>query len=128
MWLGTVLVLAAAAWALRGDLPRSERRGYLVVLWSNAVYVVAAVVHFSQHLNHQEVDWAHVSLAVTNVGSVVGVMMVMASRLKPAPPGRRSSGSGSPRRTNRPLLSRIGLPGNEVEKNHEVDETDDRHD
>lgn len=69
---------------MRSDPPRGERRGYLVVLWSNAVYVVVAVVHFFQHLDHQEVDWAHVGLAVTNAGSVVGVLMVvMAHRRRP---------------------------------------------
>ena len=82
VWLGTLVILVAAGWALKTDPPRGERRGYLVVLWSNVVYVVVAIVHFFQHLDHQEVDWAHVGLAVTNVGSVVGVLIVIASRLK----------------------------------------------
>ncbi len=80
VWLGTLFILVVAARALRSGLSGSERRGYLVVLWSNALYLVVAVIHFMQHLGYQEVDWAHISLAVTNVGSVVGVLMVTATR------------------------------------------------
>lgn len=81
VWLGTVFVLAVAVRALRaGPTPR-ERHGYLVVLWANALYVVVAVIHFIQHLDRQEVDWAHLLLALTNIGSVIGVFMVtMAQR------------------------------------------------
>lgn len=82
VWLGTLFVIAVAVWALRDAPPGGERRGYRVVLWSNTLYVVVAVIHFIQHLNHQEVDWAHISLAVTNVGVVVGVLMVTSARLK----------------------------------------------
>jgi hypothetical protein len=89
VWLGTLLVLAAAVWALRTVLSEPERRGYLVVLWSNALYGVVAVFHFIQHLNHQEVDWAHVSLALTNIGSVIGVLMVTWVRFR-----RRSTEPG----------------------------------
>jgi hypothetical protein len=89
VWLGTLLVLAVAVWALRASLSEPERRGYLVVLWANALYGVVAVIHFLQHLNHQEVDWAHVSLALTNIGSVVGVLMVtwVRSRRRSTEPG-----------------------------------------
>jgi hypothetical protein len=85
VWLGTLLILAVAAQALRSELFHTEQRGYLVVQWSNALYVVVAVVHFVQHLNHQEVDWAHISLALTNIGSVIGVLMVTWARLKRRP-------------------------------------------
>jgi hypothetical protein len=89
VWLGTLLVLAVAVWALRAVLSEPERRGYFVVLWSNALYGVVAVFHFIQHLNHQEVDWAHVSLALTNIGSVIGVLMVTWVRFR-----RRSTEPG----------------------------------
>jgi hypothetical protein len=82
VWLGTIFILAVAAWTLRAGLSESERRGYLIVLWSNALYVLVAVIHFIQHLHHQEVDWAHVSLALTNIGSVLGVLMVTWVRVK----------------------------------------------
>ena len=78
VWLGTILVLAVAIRALRYS--SAERRGYHVVLSSNALYVVVAVIHFIQHLNLEEVDRAHVGLAVTNVGSVAGVLMVTIAR------------------------------------------------
>ena len=84
VWLGTLLIIAAAVWALRSTPPDDERRGYLVLLWSNLIYVVVAVVHFIQHLDHQEVNWAHVSLGVLNTGSVVGVLMVAWVRLRRA--------------------------------------------
>ena len=61
---------------------QTDRRGYLVVLSANGLYVVVAVIHFIQHLNRQEVQWAHISLAVTNIGSVVGVLMVTWARLR----------------------------------------------
>lgn len=82
VWLGTLFILVAAVGAVRSGLSDPERHGYLVVLWSNALYVGVAVIHFMQHLDHQEVDWAHISLAVTNIGSVVGVLMVTAARIK----------------------------------------------
>lgn len=82
VWLGTLFVIAVGAWALRAELSEGERRSYLVVLWANALYAVIAIIHFIQHLNHQEVDWAHISLAVTNIGSVVGVLIVTWARGK----------------------------------------------
>jgi hypothetical protein len=92
VWLGTLFILAVAVGALRSGLSDPERRGYLVVLSSNALYVVVAVIHFMQHLDRQEVDWAHISLAVTNIGSVAGVLMVTAARAK-----ARTAASGAPR-------------------------------
>lgn len=86
VWLGTLFVLAIAIRALRGDNSSAERRGYQLLLWSNSIYVVVAVIHFFQHLNHQEVDWAHIMLAVTNIASVVGVVMVTTAKRKQASP------------------------------------------
>lgn len=82
VWLGTVLVLGVAIRALRAGLSRGERRGYRIALVANLLYAVVAVIHFIQHLNHQEVDWAHFALVATNVASVVGVLMVTATRLR----------------------------------------------
>lgn len=82
VWLGTLFVLVVAVRALRTSVSSSERRGYQVVLSSNAVYVVVVGVHFIQHLNHQEVDWAHLLLVVTNIGSIIGVLMVTFARRK----------------------------------------------
>ncbi len=83
VWLGTLLVIAAAAIALRAAGPvGTERIGYRVALWSNLLYLMLAVVHFVQHLNHQEVDWTHIALAVANVVAAAGVLTVTAGRLK----------------------------------------------
>lgn len=76
IWKERLTCLVVAVRALRTSLSSSDRRGYQVVLWSNAVYVVVVGVHFAQHLNHQEVDWAHLLLVVTNIGSIIGVLMV----------------------------------------------------
>lgn len=86
VWLGTVLVIVVAVRALRSDSAPAERRGYHVVMWSNALYVGVAVIHFIQHLNLQEVDWAHILLTVTNIGSVIGVLIVTIARRKPPAP------------------------------------------
>ena len=48
----------------------------------NGLYVPVAVVHFLQHLNHEEVDWAHVALAVTNLIALIGVLLVIATWIR----------------------------------------------
>lgn len=52
------------------------RVGYWIVLVSNGIYVPIAVAHFMQHLNHDEVDWAHAGLAITNLVAAAGVLFV----------------------------------------------------
>ena len=81
MWLGTLFILVVAVVALRSTPSDGERRGYQVVLWSNVLLSVISVIHYLQHLDHQEVDWAHLALAITNIGSVVGVVMVTMARV-----------------------------------------------
>lgn len=76
VWIGTVLVLVVAARALRTRVQGRARAGYLTIVVANALYVPIAVAHFIQHMNLQEVDWAHIGLAVTNVGSALGVLFV----------------------------------------------------
>jgi hypothetical protein len=80
MWIASLIVIGVAVGALRGDLSASQRRGYLVVLISNVGFMIVGVVHFIQHLNHEEVDWSHFLLAVTNIAAVVGVGLVIAAR------------------------------------------------
>ena len=62
--------------ALRGGVNGTQRRGYLVVVAANALYVPIAVAHFIQHMNHQEVDWAHAGLGITNLVAALGVLYV----------------------------------------------------
>ncbi len=76
VWIGTVLVLVVAARALRTGVEGRIRAGYATVVIANALYVPIAVAHFIQHMNLQEVDWAHVALAVTNVVAALGVLFV----------------------------------------------------
>lgn len=79
VWLGTLLVIAAATLALRDPNIGRQRPGLLTVAAANGLYALVAVVHFIQHLNHSEVAWTHLSLVVTNVVALVGVLMVTAA-------------------------------------------------
>jgi hypothetical protein len=84
VWLGTLLVIGVTLMAMRLKPAGLEHRAYQITLWANALYVVVAVIHFFQHLDHQEVDWAHAGLAVTNIAAAVGVVMVTAAMFGPA--------------------------------------------
>jgi hypothetical protein len=54
------------------------------------VYAVAAVIHFFQHLDHLEVDWAHLLLTVSSIAAVVGVLWVVAERYASRRAGREA--------------------------------------
>jgi hypothetical protein len=82
IWLATLFVIGVAGVALGHADHQSERRGYLIVLVSNVAYAVVAVIHFFQHLNQLEVDWAHLLLAIIGVASVIGVLWVIGARLR----------------------------------------------
>lgn len=80
IWLATAFVLWIAAAGAR-DVGEPARRGYLVVLIANVAYAAVAVVHFFQHVNGLEVDWAHFLLLVSNIAAAVGVVWVVVARL-----------------------------------------------
>jgi hypothetical protein len=82
IWLATLFLIGVAGIALREVDDPGERRGYFLVLVSNVAYAVVAVIHFFQHLNHLEVDWAHLLLAVTGVAAAIGVLWVIVARLQ----------------------------------------------
>jgi hypothetical protein len=69
IWLATAFVLGVSAAALQRVTDSGERRGYGIILSANLAYGAVAVVHFFQHLNGSEVDWAHVLLVVTSVAT-----------------------------------------------------------
>ena len=81
IWLATAFVLVVAFHAVTRVGDPASRRGYLVVLYGNVAYAVLAVVHFFQHLNHQEVDWTHLLLVVASVAAAAGVVWVVVGRL-----------------------------------------------
>jgi hypothetical protein len=91
VWLGTLMVIGVALMAMRLKPTGLVHRAYQITLWANALYVVVAVIHFFQHLDHQEVDWAHAGLAVTNIAAATGIVMVTASMFGP---GRKAEVSG----------------------------------
>jgi hypothetical protein len=79
--MGTILVLIVAARALMAGVADRQRIGYLIVLISNLLYVPVSIAHFVQHLNHEEVDWAHAGLGITNLVAAAGVAVVTISWL-----------------------------------------------
>jgi hypothetical protein len=81
IWLATVFVLGIAVAGVRDAHEPGERRGYLIVLAANLAYAVVAVIHFFQHLDHREVDSAHLLLAITSVAAAIGVIWVIVARL-----------------------------------------------
>jgi hypothetical protein len=80
IWLATAFVLWVAATGIR-DAGEPARRGYLLVLVSNLAYAALAIVHFFQHVNGLEVDWAHILLLVSNIAAALGVVWVVVTRL-----------------------------------------------
>ena len=86
VWIGTVLVLGVGVSALRAGVTGPERAGYVTVVVANALYVPIAVAHFIQHMNREEVDWAHAGLGITNVVAALGVLYVAYVSLR----GRRA--------------------------------------
>jgi hypothetical protein len=80
MWVATLFLIVVAALALRQEMPRNERVGYIVVLVSNVAFIGVGVIHFFQHLDHREVDWSHFLLAVTNIVAAIGVIWVVVAR------------------------------------------------
>ena len=78
IWIATLFVIIVAARAIRGnEVARTTKSAYRVVLGVNLAYAVVAVIHFFQHLNHLEVDWAHLLLSVTSVAGAAGVVWVI---------------------------------------------------
>ena len=69
-------MLVVGVRAVLGGVTGPERTGYLTVVLANGLYVPIAVAHFFQHVNHQEVDWAHAGLGITNVAAAIGVLHV----------------------------------------------------
>lgn len=89
IWLATGFVIAVSASALRSNRPASGTGGYMTVAGANVAYAAVAVVHFLQHLDRLEVDWAHLLLFATNVIGVAGVVWVVIAR------GRGREGAGA---------------------------------
>jgi cytochrome bd-type quinol oxidase subunit 2 len=70
VWLGTLLLMAAAAIAISR---RTTNRGYAVVLAGTLGYAVVAAWHFWEHSQHRDPDLPHVLLLVTNLIIFLGI-------------------------------------------------------
>ena len=84
IWLSTLFVVGVSVTALRRGQDPTERRGYQIVLIANLAYTAVAVIHFFQHLDHREVDWAHLLLAITSIAAAIGVLWVVRARFREA--------------------------------------------
>lgn len=82
IWLATLFVLGVAVRGLRYAESQGERRGYQIVLVANLTYAVVAIIHFFQHLDRLEVDWAHLLLTISGIAGAIGVLWVIAVRFK----------------------------------------------
>ena len=76
IWLGVLATLAVCALALRrlaSDDPAT--RGYRVTLVSGLAYAAVATWHFIEHANHKDPEVAHVLLAFTQAGMILGIVL-----------------------------------------------------
>lgn len=80
-WIGALLLLAAAAVAVRRPAYRSP--GFVVLLVSASMYAAVAVWHFWLHQQLRDPDLPHVLLAVSQLGLYIGSAMVTAGLLVP---------------------------------------------
>jgi hypothetical protein len=75
LWVGVLMTLGAAGSALRTDGAAERRVGYVVTFVAALLYVPTAIWHFIGHVNGDELDVAHVLLAVTQVAMIVGAVI-----------------------------------------------------
>jgi zinc transporter ZupT len=91
LWLGALVIIAAAGLALRRTEMSRQTRGYLVAFAAGIVYAIVSVWHFIEHAEGADPQVAHVFLyasAGLMVAGVVRVLIVMAlSRQGPEQPG-----------------------------------------
>lgn len=83
LWAGMLMTVAAAGWALRADRAPERRLGYLVAFVAALLYIPVAVWHFVGHSNGEELDVAHVLLAVTQLATIVGALMATVRSRRP---------------------------------------------
>jgi low temperature requirement protein LtrA len=88
VWSGMLMTLVASGWALRSDRMPERRIGYLITFAGALLYIPVAVWHFIGHANGDELDVAHVLLALTQLATIVGVVIAtIRSRRPTAAPG-----------------------------------------
>ena len=73
VWLGVLAVLAVSAVGVRAGI---GGLGFRLALASSVGYVPVSVWHFIEHANGADPELAHVLLAITNLGMVIGAAIV----------------------------------------------------
>lgn len=86
VWLGVILVLLVATVAIREG---SGGVGFRLTLASAGLYVPVAIWHFIEHANGSDPESAHVLLAITNLGIVVGAAAGFFEARQPPAAGSR---------------------------------------
>jgi hypothetical protein len=84
LWVGMLMTLAAAVWALRTDDAEERRLGYRVTFVGALAYIPVAVWHFIGHANGEDLQVAHVLLAAAQVATIVGALMATMRSRRPA--------------------------------------------
>jgi hypothetical protein len=79
IWSMTLVAIVVAALALGEGRNARRHRGYLIVHVANFFYAIVSVIHLLQQLNRQEIEYAPISLAVTNVAVAIGVLWTIAA-------------------------------------------------
>jgi len=81
LWLGGLITLVAAAWAVAA---RTRNRGYRVVLGSSIAFAVVQAWHFWEHYYHHDPAAPHVAIALTAASLLVGMIWVVFGARRPA--------------------------------------------
>jgi hypothetical protein len=91
LWLGALIVIAAAGMAMRRLELTQKTRGYLVAFAAGIAYALISVWHFIEHANGADPEVAHIFLYVSAGLMLAGVVRALAvtalSRQRPAASG-----------------------------------------
>jgi hypothetical protein len=91
LWLGALIVIAAAGMAMRRLELTQKTRGYLVAFAAGIAYALISVWHFIEHANGADPEVAHIFLYVSAGLMLAGVVRALAvtalSRQRPVASG-----------------------------------------
>jgi hypothetical protein len=87
IWVGVLATLAVCLLAVR-RLGSGDRavRGYQLTLASGLVYAAVAIWHFVEHANRNDPELAHVLLALTQGGMILGIVLAFVLTRRTAGP------------------------------------------
>jgi zinc transporter ZupT len=77
LWLGALIILIAAALALRRTKPARERGGYMLAFAAGIAYALVSVWHFIEHAEGADPQLAHIFLYASAGLMIAGVLRVL---------------------------------------------------